>query len=116
MSKTIRISVAKDFSIFPAGRFPTDGPHNGERFRKQQLEPAFKKNAKIVVELDGTRGYGSSFLDEAFGGLVRVGIAPALIENRLELVSDDLSLIVEIEQYIREAAEQLEPPKKTATA
>jgi hypothetical protein len=27
--------------------------------------------AKLLIDLDGTKGIGSSFLDEAFGGLVR---------------------------------------------
>lgn len=72
---TKSLSIAKDFSEFPAGRIPDDGPNSGQRFRDDYLAPALKdaiKNSDIVeVNLDGTMGYGSSFLDEAFGGLVR---------------------------------------------
>lgn len=68
----IKLSIAKDFSEFPAGRHPDDGPYSGERFREEFLAPYLKSNDSIVeVDLDGTMGYGSSFLEEAFGGLVR---------------------------------------------
>jgi hypothetical protein len=68
----IKLSVAKDFSEFPAGRHLDDGPHSGERFREEFLVPGLKSDGPIVeVDLDGTMGYGSSFLEEAFGGLVR---------------------------------------------
>lgn len=69
------ISIAKDFSAFPAGRVDHDGPYNGERFRKEILVPALKgaekANSILVVQLDGLKSCGSSFLESAFGGLVR---------------------------------------------
>lgn len=69
---TIKLSIAKDFSEFPAGRHPDDGPYSGERFREELLVPRLKSDGSTVeVDLDGTMGYGSSFLEEAFGGLVR---------------------------------------------
>jgi hypothetical protein len=40
------------------------------------------------VELDGTSGYGSSFLEEAFGGLIRKRIFPARkVQMALEVVA-----------------------------
>ena len=69
-----RIDIAKDFSDTPIGRYhPDDGPFTGERFREEFLYPALKKEGQITVAIDATEGYGSSFLDEAFGGLVRKG-------------------------------------------
>jgi hypothetical protein len=65
-----QINIAKDFSDVPLGRYPTDGNFSGERFREERLRPALQKG-NVVVNIDGTEGYGSSFLDEAFGGLVR---------------------------------------------
>lgn len=65
------ISIAQQFSETPAGRFRTDGPFSGERFRDELLYPALTGPDKVLVDLDGTLGYGSSFLEEAFGGLVR---------------------------------------------
>ena len=69
-----RIDIAKDFSDTPIGRYhPEDGPVTGERFREELLYPALKQDGQVTVVIDGTEGYGSSFLDEAFGGLVRKG-------------------------------------------
>lgn len=67
------ITIAEDFSENPAGRFRTDGPFSGEYFREDFLVPKLKDADELVIVLDGTRGYGSSFLEEAFGGLVRNG-------------------------------------------
>jgi len=67
-----RIDIAQDFSPAPSGRFPTDGPNSGERFREQFLRPAILAGGEIEVIIDGTAGYHSSFLEEAFGGSVRL--------------------------------------------
>ena len=67
-----QLSIARKFSEFPAGRNKGDGPYSGELFRENYLIPLLKDpNIIIEVDLDGTLGYGSSFLEEAFGGLVR---------------------------------------------
>lgn len=64
------INIAREFSETPMGRYhPTDGPDTGQRFREDFLVPALKQGP-VTVDIDGTEGYGSSFLDEAFGGLV----------------------------------------------
>lgn len=97
------INIAKDFSEEPIGRFPTDSDFNGQRFREEYLLPALSKFDKVIIHLDGTEGYGSSFLDEAFGGLVRINkLSKEEILNRLELISnEDESLISEIQEYIK---------------
>lgn len=66
------ISIAQDFSQFPAGRFKSDGPYSGEAFREDILVPALAKDESVNIDMDGVLGYGSSFLEEAFGGLIRV--------------------------------------------
>ncbi len=71
MAENVKIDVAKDFGRFPAGRFRSDGRYSGERFRQEFLVPALKKGGIVTVEMDGAAGYGPSFLEEAFGGLVR---------------------------------------------
>lgn len=93
------INIARDFSRAPAGRFISDGPNSGERFRKQFLVPALQADTDLVLELDGTRGYGSSFLEEAFGGLVRMGYAAADLLRRIKLRTTDPSLVSEIQSY-----------------
>lgn len=98
------INVGKQFNRFPAGRFLADGPWSGERFRDEVLAPALKGGARVVVELDDTLGYGSSFLEEAFGGLVRTGVLPSTeLTRRIELLTEDESLRLEILSYIEEA-------------
>lgn len=99
----ITIRVASDFSRHPAGRFITDGPSSGEAFRKRFLEPHMLKNEQIIVELDGARGYGSSFLEEAFGGLVRNGFTRQAVKEKIFLQAASPSLKREILEYIESA-------------
>ena len=99
------INVARDFSRYPAGRYVDDGPYSGAAFRDGILIPALKAGEAIVVELDGVRGYGSSFLEEAFGGLVRNGFAAELIRQLISFQSADRSLVEEIEDYIEHGNE-----------
>ena len=99
----MNISVAEDFSRFPAGRFLDDGPFPGAKFREQLVE-ALRKSKDVTVQLDGTMGYGSSFLEEAFGGLVRLcGLSAAELHLRLHLESSDPSLLEEVWAYVDEA-------------
>src|SRR5262245_24725002 len=97
------INIAKDYSRYPAGRFRTDGPYSGERFREDVLVPALQRTNIVQVELDGTAGYGSSFLEEAFGGLVRQHVlSRAEATHRIRLVASDESLVSEIQGYMEQ--------------
>ena len=103
------INVAKDFTRFPSGRFKQNGSTSGEAFRESFLEPALKEGLSVSVELDGTIGYGSSFLEEAFGGLVRSLHMPAPeLHSKLKLISEDPTLLEEIVGYINDAATKQE--------
>ena len=88
---SIKISVLNDFGEFPAGRFhPADGEYTGERFRNELLVPNLQKYKKVIVVLDNDEGYGSSFLDEAFGGLVRANsINKDWLHEHLSIESSD---------------------------
>ncbi|MCK1507192.1 STAS-like domain-containing protein [Bradyrhizobium sp. 18] len=78
------LSIAKDFSRFPSGRFRSDGPHSGEAFREDYLVPRLKESGSLLVNLDGVAGLPSSFLEEAFGGLVRLHqFSPSDLEGLL---------------------------------
>lgn len=74
MDENIMIKLA-DFSRFPSGRDAHDGDFNGEKYREHILRPAVEKalneNRKVEISLEGVLNFGSSFLEEAFGGLVR---------------------------------------------
>lgn len=55
--------------------------------------PALKAGDVVRVKLDGVSGFGSSFLEEAFGGLVRVeGFSPDDLKKRLEIDFEDSGL------------------------
>ncbi|PTB84685.1 DUF4325 domain-containing protein [Pseudidiomarina aestuarii] len=73
----MKYNVGIEFSPDPAGRFYTDGDASGEQFREEVLLDKLKKiniNEKLIIVLDdGIESYGSSFLSEAFGGLVKYG-------------------------------------------
>jgi hypothetical protein len=104
----ITINVARDFTRYPSGRYKKNGNTSGEGFREKFLEPNVSKGETLVIELDGTIGYGSSFLEEAFGGVIRsLKIAPDDFLGKLKLVSDDPSLTSEIIQYIKDAGKAI---------
>jgi hypothetical protein len=89
-----RLEVGKNFSRTPGGRYISDGPDSGQLFRDRFLVPALREsieqNEKLTVILDGPRGYLSSFLEEAFGGLVRYGLFDKTqLKNSLEITFED---------------------------
>jgi hypothetical protein len=84
---TIRVA---DYAPSPGGRFVSDGLYSGEWFRDDILAPALRQAAAnsdiLTVVLDGTSGYGSSFLEEAFGGLIRLRMfAPRAVRDTLKI-------------------------------
>lgn len=68
------ISIVKDFDEYPGLRNCTISEASGEEFYHKLLNKkftqAFNKREPLEVVLDGTGGFASSFLDEAFGNLV----------------------------------------------
>lgn len=102
------VSVAQDFTRFPTGRFKRLGSTSGEGFREQFLEKPIRDGEDVTVLLDGTIGYGSSFLEEAFGGLVRsLRITPNELRKKLTIVSEDANLLEEVNGYIDDAGKNL---------
>lgn len=103
--KTIKIST--EYSETPLGRYPEDGDYNGARFRDDYLRAALEKEDKVVVDIDDVEGYGSSFLEEAFGGLVRKGYFTATdLKRKLEIryLHSEFRIYGElIWKYIKEA-------------
>jgi hypothetical protein len=101
----------KDFSKFPGPRKETIGPNSGELFREEVLYKKIQEfpNDTFRVNLDGTAGYGSSFLEEAFGGLVRRGVSEEIMLGIIaNMVSEeDPSLIEEVSEYINDALQAL---------
>lgn len=111
MLKTrIDLSIARQFSRTPGPRYIDEGEFSGELFRNEVLAPlvkqALESGAELHVNLDGTAGYGTSFLEEAFGGLVREDRFPAEeVIHLLQFTSKEEDYLVEdILGYIAEAA------------
>lgn len=101
------ISIAKDYSETPLGRYPEDGDFSGTRFRQEFLKPALDTESEVHVEIDGVEGYGSSFLDEAFGGLVRERhFTSQQLKQKLKIISSDPEFAIYREliwKYINQA-------------
>jgi hypothetical protein len=97
----------RDYTTTPGGRYAGDGPFPGQEFLALHLRPAFEKaqnaGATLLVDLDGTAGYASSFLDEAFAGLVGV-FGRTAVERIIRIKSTAEPYLEEdIRQYIAEA-------------
>ena len=75
------LNIGKDFSGDPAGRYRSDGGYNGEMFREDYLRDritALKDDEILTIILDdNVESYGSSFLTEAFAGMVKYGYIDA---------------------------------------
>lgn len=100
------INIAKDYTKSPGGRFINEGAYSGEDFREKILAPAFQKslenNEQLTIDLDGGYGYGSSFLEEAFGGLARKTQNDDIL--KIKLISDEEpKLIKDIQKYMSDA-------------
>lgn len=109
MASAVRVSVARDFHERPGGRFPWEGPHSGEEFREKVLVNRYREakeaEAPLIVDLDGTSGYASSFLEEAFGGMIRKRYAEKHdLLQRLMVVSEaQPKWIQRVGRYIQQA-------------
>lgn len=101
------IIISKEFTDAPGARNVDEGTYSGEAFLTKILKPKFeqalKENFTILIDLDNTEGYATSFLEEAFGGLSRIYGADVVF-NHLDFKSEDEPLLKdEINMYIKEA-------------
>lgn len=86
------IKVLSDFSTSPGPRYCRQGPDSGEEFYHRLLNKNFKEvylqDKLLVLDLDGTDGYMSSFLDEAIGNLV-YDFGGEIVKKRLKIISNE---------------------------
>lgn len=71
--KTHTIIISSDFTDAPGARHRADGPKSGEEFYEDILKPNFvdikEKQEELLIDLDDTWGYASSFISGSFGRL-----------------------------------------------
>ena len=83
------IKILTQFSESPGPRYCRQGRWSGEQFYHDILNQAFaeayQNGDKLILDLDGTDGYMSSFLDEAIGNLV--------YDFGMQVVKDNLIVI-----------------------
>jgi hypothetical protein len=101
------LKIASVFATKPGLRSPKDGPNSGEEFLEKHLTPSYEeactKNDELIVDLDGTAGYATSFLEASFGGLARKYPIED-VKKRIRIISNDEPyLIEEVAEYISEA-------------
>jgi len=106
---TINIKFAKVFSRRTGPRKIEEGNNSGELHRASLLpyvKDAIENNKKIIIDLDGVLGYGTSFLEEMFGGLIREDhISFDELNKRLSFISlEEPYLIDDIKNYLNRAA------------
>lgn len=108
----VTVKIARDFSRTPGPRYMKEGKWSGEQFRTEKFynifSDAIENNKMVTVDLDGTLGYGTSFLEEIFGGLIREHhLDYDQIRKHLELISNEEPyLINDIFAYLKDAHEE----------
>lgn len=111
-----RLKISTDFTTAPGPRYIVEGKHSGQEFRQTKLLPAIKKamldGAKLLIDLDGTSGFGTSFLEEVFGGLIREdNYDLADLDAVVEFKSDEEPFLLdEIREYMTDAQRERDQP------
>ena len=102
--------ISGEFSKTPGPRTRAEGPFSAEEFLETVLLPRFEEaeshGEKLLVDLDGGFGYGTSFLEESFGGLARMK-SPAVVLAHLDFKSEEEPyLVADINRFIERAVQK----------
>ena len=87
-----KINIAEEFTDSPGARFRKDGEFSGEQFREDLLIPrlnTLKPDEILEINFDGVFGFPPSFLEEAFGGLMRKIDNPEKVEKKLRFIANE---------------------------
>ena len=83
--------IIAQYSEYPGPRYSNQGDCSGEDFYHKKLNEAFadafEEDNVLTVNLDGTAGYASSFLDEAFGNLI-FDFTAAIVKPKIKIISN----------------------------
>ena len=114
----MKLNILRDFSYTPGPRYIVEGEFSGEQFRQEKLRAAMTQaiadDDTLEIELDGTAGYGRSFFEEAFGGLVRIDkMDYSDIVSHLKIIStEEPEWIDKIAKYLKKAHDEEAVAKK----
>lgn len=98
----IKVDIGKDFSRILSGRTRKDGLFSAEEFVYDILLPKFKDYKCIELDFNNTEGYSSAFLEEMVSILAfELGMNYNLFTHKFKIVSDDIFLIEEIFEYVK---------------
>lgn len=113
--------VIKEFLPRTGLRHFKTSDNSGEEFYHKYLNEYFassyKSGEKLLVDLDGVRGYSPSFIDEAFGNLI-FDFSLKVVSKLLEIKSDNFpvwknNILQETYPSWEMKREKNELPKKT---
>lgn len=104
-NQQMEISIARDLTRIPGPRYEWQGKNSGEFFLREFLRPSFIKAEQsletLQIDLDGTEGYSSAFLDESFGGLAREFGVDRVLKTIKFITFDEPFLEQEIIRYMK---------------
>lgn len=102
----VKINIYDDFTDTPGARTYDDGKFSGQEFYDKILLPKYKealdKKVKLQIDLDGTYGYASSFLNEAFSSLGNEYKPNEVLDNLILISNEVPKYIYKIKEYIHE--------------
>ena len=109
MKKVFRIVT--EFGRTPSARKDEEGKLSGKALRnilKPLIRQCVEADVILVVDLDGTAGYGTSFLEEVFGGLIRnEGFSLSDLKQHITFkTEEDPELEDEIWKYVNDAEDE----------
>ena len=91
------------FSQYPSGRYKKEGPATAQHLREDTIIPNLLLGHDLEIVMDGAAGFGASFLEECFGGLMRSKrITPFHVMQHMKIVTADASLKKECVKYMNE--------------
>lgn len=100
-----KLKICEVFTDTPGGRTPEEGEFSGAEFRDEILRPLYNEclNRKEILQIDfdGCYGFGTSFLEEAFGGLVRKYKYKNVLDNIKLISNDDETILINVPKYIK---------------
>jgi len=96
----ITLKISTDFTNLPGARYRTDGDNSGQEFFEEVMGPKLReiwsdKKKRLLLDLDDTEGYASSFLSEVFIRVVREFKDRTQIKERILIKSDEEPLLID---------------------